>query len=375
MSDPIPENLSLLKKVKSNKSLASKLGFSDVPPLESGKRKLMSPLKTKKFKKTHDVRSGTQISLTDSSMVHAQEETAQDEASNLPSTSGSQNPGILHPDVSEDDLNNLEEILCDDSQDSDASPHDSDSSESDEIELLGLPKDSSWNIPDKIKKFYLKASDIDLNKDVMDSIKEKYKASDDFEQHFIPPRFSSALWSSISSSQPEVFRLKSLNKIQENIFLSIKPLLDCMSEVDKSTQSKLTESIQLLCSTNLHLNIFRRTSIAPHLKPEIRKQILSLPVTHNSFFGEDFNKATDELIKEQSSLDKIINKKPVTQRLSKPTNLDQKKFFRAPRGGKNSQRGRGPYRSSSNNSRRGNSKNFHSKFQSPFYSNSAQNHQ
>ena len=121
--------------------------------------------------------------------------------------------------------------------------------------------------------------------------------------------------------------------------------------MDKTSQNKIIEAIQLICSSNLQLNRFRRATIAPHLKPELRKQVLSLPVTHNSFFGEDFNKATDNLIKEQSALDKIIIKKPITKRLSynKTNNANaqgyqnNKQFFRSNRGHKY-QRGHGSNR-------------------------------
>ena len=41
----------------------------------------------------------------------------------------------------------------------------------------------------------------------------------------------------------------------------------------------------------------------------LKKQILSLPVSHKSFFGEEFSKASDTIIKEQATLDKIIKKK------------------------------------------------------------------
>lgn len=344
----------LLDKLRSDKNLASQLGLEVCknPPKNSGKRKSWSPLKTKKFSKTQPEEDANFQSVgVNPSMVHAQVETAQEEINNLPSTSGSQAANLEGIDSEDsDDLENLEQILCDDTPEGDASDHDSESS--DDLELLGLPKSSSWTLPEKVKKFYLKACDLDLNKEVIDSLKDKYKGSDELESHFTPPRFSPALWSSIAQNQSEVFRLKSINKIQENLFLSMKPLLDCLSTADKETKSKLTESLQLICASNLHLSRFRRTSVAPHLKPDIRKQILALPVTHNSFFGEDFSKATDDLIKEQSSLDKIILKKPLNQRITKPKSQGPKQFFRSQRGNF-SQRGRSSFRGSS---KRGNNR-------------------
>ena len=94
--------------------------------------------------------------------------------------------------------------------------------------------------------------------------------------------------------------MKSLRKVQDKIYLAIKPLLDLIPNVDRDDKAQLTASIQLLSSANLSLNRFRRTTLAPHLKPEMTKKILGLPVKHKSMFGEDFNKTTDNLIKEQA---------------------------------------------------------------------------
>ena len=111
----------------------------------------------------------------------------------------------------------------------------------------------------------------------------------------------------------------------------------------------LIESIQLICSSNLDLNKFRRVMVARHLQPHLRKQILKLPVTHNSCFGEDFSKATDNIIKEQSAIEKVIYKKPAYLRLSYSAkrlgNSNFKQSFRG-KGGRGSSRGgssRGSY--------------------------------
>ena len=160
------------------------------------------------------------------------------------------------------------------------------------------------------------------------------------------------------------YKLKTLFKIQEYLFLSLKPLLSCLDTCSPETKNLLTKSIQLISSANLSLNRFRRATIAPHLKNDIRKQILSLPVRHNSFFGEDFNKASDSIIREQATLDKIIFKKPKYshsypnkypyENSSEPsTSNAPKQFFRgknlrgskAPRG--RGHRGRYPRRGSS----------------------------
>ena len=349
MTEPRPESvLNLLDGVNSNKKLSSRLDL-DVP-IDSRKRKPSSPLKVKKYNKSKDGKTAVVVNC-ESNSANAHEETLLSDPMSVPSTSGHfpvrDNSGSSDEDV----LDQLEEILCEEPG-SDDSENNS-STESDDLELLGVPKESTWKIPEKVRKFFIKASDIDLSKEVIEEIKSKYTADEELQKHFAPPRFSPSLWSTVQGSPSDVFRLKSILKIQENLFLSIKPLLDCLSSVDKDSKKKISESIQLICSSNLQLNRFRRATIAPYLKPELRKQVLALPVTHDSFFGNDFSKVTDDLIKEQSSLDKIIVKKPVSQRISqKPQHDNRKQFFRGQRGGKFYSGGRGSNRGYPNNSKR-----------------------
>ena len=97
----------------------------------------------------------------------------------------------------------------------------------------------------------------------------------------------------------------------------------------------------MISSSNLLLNRFRRSTIAPHLKNELRKQVLSLPVTHDSFFGQDFCKATDNLVKEQSAIEKVVFKKPWNQRLSMASTSKSTFHAQGGRGFFNNKRGRG----------------------------------
>ena len=369
----------LMSKIQSDKSLASKLGV-----LVPTKRKntSFSPLKVRKYIKNA---SGKFVPIED---IPANAGRPDEIAHvNETSTSGPSiqsniiNPGSPHSesydndsdhnsdsesenDTEVDNLENLEKILCT-SDNEDEIENESD--EEEEIEVLGGPKKAAWSPSKKSKSFYLKAADIELNKDLIKEISEQYDGSEDTNSHFSPPRFSSALWSTVQTSQSDTFRLKSLHKIQDHLYLAIKPLLDCLDTADKSSKEKIVQSIQLICSSNLLLNRYRRATVVPHLKPELRKQILSIPITHNSFFGDDFAKTTDNLIKEQSAIEKVIQKKPVNQRLhyrssshsrgnsysSGQYNTDRKSF-RGSRGSsfKYSQRGRGSRRGS-NHPRRG----------------------
>ena len=148
-----------------------------------------------------------------------------------------------------------------------------------------------------------------MKKEVVDELASKYQGEEEVESHFTPPKFPPTLWASAQSSQADVFRLKAIYKVQQKMFLAIKPLLDVLADASNNSAPKTIEAIQLICSGNLMLNRLRRSTVAPNLKQELRKQIFALPVTHNSFFGTEFNKAADELIKEQTAFDKILNKK------------------------------------------------------------------
>ena len=386
MENPSDLNISedkiskLMNQLRSDKNLASKLGLlEDVEPSVCPKRKPeISALRNKKFLKTAE---GKIISaVADPSTASA----GSPELNALvieTSTSGSynsktsiqdcelvQSDNDSESDTQEDNFVNFERILCD----SDIEEEDDEETDSDEFDILGGPSKPTWSPSKKAMSFYLKAADIDLNKDLVKEIGDEFKSDSKVNDHFSPPHFPPSLWSAVRTSRSDISRLKSLFKVQENLFLSIKPLLDCLDTADKQSKPKILQSIQLICSSNLQLNRFRRSVIACHLKPEFRKQILALPISHNSFFGGDFSKATDNLIKEQSAIDKVMknkirfNKKIYPQKssyfMSKPSTSQSYSSFghqnscgnwfcRGSRGkGKPHQRGRG--RGRFNNKRR-----------------------
>ena len=61
-----------------------------------------------------------------------------------------------------------------------------------------------------------------------------------------------------------------------------------------------------ICSANLNLNKYRRMIVAPYMKKDLKKQLLDMPVKHDSIFGNDFEKTTDQIVKEQSALNRIL---------------------------------------------------------------------
>ena len=306
----------LLEKLNKNPVLARKLGLLEDSPT-SHKRKDRSPIKFNNvLKNTEGKRPSKKGKLPENapeteastSNLESQFEMLDNESDNAECDS-------------EDELDQLDNLL------SNQPEEDESLDRTDEFDILSGPEKPNW-VPDKKAfKFFLKAADIDLKKEVLSELTSKYQGEEDVEAHFCPPKFPPALWASTQSSQADVFRLKAIYKVQQNLFLAIKPLLDVLAVSGDENTPRIIEAIQLLCSSNLMLNRLRRSTVAPSLKADLRKQILALPVTHNNFFGEEFNKAADNLIKEQTALDKIMFKKPMTQRLSTPQ-ASKKQFFR-----------------------------------------------
>ena len=103
--------------------------------------------------------------------------------------------------------------------------------------------------------------------------------------------------------------MKAIFKVQQNLLLAIKPLLNILdSALSPEDNEKVRESIQLICSGNLQLNRLRRAATSQHLKADVCKQMFKVPVTHNSLFGDDFSKTTEECLKQISALHKASKK-------------------------------------------------------------------
>ena len=312
------------------------------------------PAKKKKVLKTSNVNSSDR--QPNSSSFSGQAGSSEVES---PAVGGSASPkdGVHSP---ADPEGILEQLLAQDSdeieyseeeeeEDSSKEKEDAAASDSDDLEVLGGDPEASWNPDKKVLDWYLKVADIELKPENLKKLKEAYKSSSDHESHFSPPRFSPGIWNAITSgsSHADSYRLKTINKAQDKLYLALKPLLSVLSKCNKGQKSELTSAIQLLCSANLTLNRYRRATCTPYLKKEIRKQMLSLPVTHDALFGPDFTKYSDTVLKEQAALQKVfVTKAPVKQRLSfKSTPLDQpstsKADYQVPFRGRGRGRGKG----------------------------------
>ena len=304
----------LIQLIRKDKQIAEQLGidFEDAP----GKRKIppFSPVRLKKVRIDPSALPSCSFQTT---QTRSPDEIALDSGTSTVGAGLGANPPLgsdivqEESEESENHLDCLEKLLSKDDVDQSESEKDEDESSEDEDELtvLGAAPEANWAPSKKLWEWYLRVSDLELSKEVISEISEEFKASDEVNNHFSPPRFPLPLWSAVQSSSADSFKLKSIFKAQENIFLAIKPLLAAAKNASKDDKSHILKSIQLLCNSNLSLNRLRRCMLAPHLKADLRKSLLAIPVKHNSFFGDDFSKVTDGFIKETSTLEKILVKK------------------------------------------------------------------
>ena len=330
----------LIQKIVNDPSLAKKLGLflSQDEGSKGIKRKdtgSHSPVKLKQVKKgncSKDLPGGRSPNR-----IAPAPETSDNGATPADSQSGKD---TLESESEEDANEKLEEILNRSFSDHN-NASDNDHSDNDEFEIMGDKPSPSWSPSQKSLDWFLKVADLDLNKEIISQIQEDYKGSDSLETHFEPPRFPSALWSAVQNNHADVFRLKVILKAQENLYLAIKPLLAAADNSPKPVRSEILKAIQLICASNLSLNRFRRSTIAPHLKSDLKKQLLSLPIKHNTMFGEEFGKVTDNLIKENSVVEKILAKKSSFPKFkAKFQKNTSSPGFRGGRGGKSYHRGK-----------------------------------
>ena len=325
------EELALLEQLQNHPSLIKNLGISDETISEFKKRKrpdkVSLALNLKKIKlpntKSSDLNTGPDARspvlkgpAPGASKVGAGNSSGPVIDNNNNNTESDSGDSVDEPGDDDkhssnsggDDLRALEEDLLAEDDQSLNEVSDEGSIEDDPLGILGGSPDANWCPEKKFLEWYLKVADIELDKKNLDALKEEFSCEDAILEHFSPPKFDDSLWQFVQAKQGDTSRLKSLYKTQESIFLAIRPLLTVAAKSSKEHRSHILKSIQLLCSANLDLNRYRRLVIAPHLKPDLKRQVLSLPIKHNTFFGDDFAKSTEDIVKKQSTLDKIMSK-------------------------------------------------------------------
>ena len=351
-----------MEKLKKDLPLAKKLGLLDaieedeVEDVESRKRDLMSPIRIKKFKKTSEGRLQVLEDPSNVGSLDVQAHSDDVTVNDVPTDKNLNSPSF-------DESDPLDQMEKEANYESAEFSEDEEVESEDEIQILGAPKTASWTPSKKSLSFYTKVANIELTKDIIKELENEFSCEEGIDKHFHPPKFPTPLWQAVQKSPSDTYKLKAIHKVQEKLFLSIKPLLDVMDSCPKAEKEKIAKSIQLISSSNLSLNRFRRATIAPHLKPDIKKNLMALPVCHDSFFGEDFHKVADNLLKDQASTEKFLNQtvKPKNSKnFSMPStssgHIPSRKF----RGSSRSFRSRGSYRGrrGSGFSRRSNKPNY-----------------
>ena len=326
----------LWEKLKNDPSLAKKLGLSDLLEVdeEGEKRKTLpsnSPVRTRKFKKTASGTVEAKKSSHKNMAPKTAERTVEVEAMGTQPPSCSEDLTLdeglddlsSEHSTEENPLDEMEQIINDEENDSDADSKIESDSSFNELEILGASNEPVWNPPKNALEFYLKIANLELGKQVVKDLAANFKSSDEIDSHFTPPKFPEPFWAAVQSSPPDSLKLKSIFSVQETLFLSLKPLLEALEESPKHLKEKISQSIQLIASTNLSLNRFRRATIAPYLKREVKKNLMSLPVKHDAFFGEDFNKVSETLMKTQASVEKFLVPQSKPHHFRSVPNFDQ----------------------------------------------------
>lgn len=302
---------SLYTKLKNDKNLAAKLDLLEEIQLSNNrneKRKCTTAVRNAKVQKSADG-SAVKRSARNATPRPAElsEEVGLDDGAPNADVSNHTDREHEECDNNNDPLGALENLLNQEEEE-DSQDEEGETSDSDDFNFFGQTAPPSWTPSKKALNLFLKVADLELSREVISKIEDEFKTSDDLETHFQPPKFPPSLWSLVKDNHYDLMKLMSLFRFQQNLYLSVKPLLAALEICPKECQDYIVKAIQLICSTNLNLNRFRRTTIAPHLKADLRKEILALPILHNSFFGDDFSKASDSILKEHSALEKILKK-------------------------------------------------------------------
>ena len=353
--------------LRTDKNLLRSLcdGDSDDEDPPSRKRKpadtsSFSPIRLKKVKLTPDAVLPS-CSKDPLPPLGAEEvRTRSDETGSLPeSNAGARNSSSLQDEGEGNELGILEQLLAGEQEDFTEEESEKNGSEADsDFEVIGGPTQASWKVRDKVFNWFKGVADIELRLEDLKDLKEKYKVHESLQTDFEPPKLPSSIWNTMNSnSRADIFRLRSLFKSQESLYLALIPLLSALDTAPKESREHLTAAIQLICHSNLSLNRYRRSTVIPYIKKELRKQMLSLPVTHNALFGEDFEKSTDSVLKEHSALNKVlIQRKPVQSRLGRQAargNSETPFQFQGKRFRGKSRGGRGGHKNSGGGSARG----------------------
>jgi len=185
-----------------------------------------------------------------------------------------------------------------------------------DIPIIGAEVCHTWVPPVKALKWFEKVADNELSEAQVTDIMATFIPPAEISSHFEPPLVPAALWNSMKSQNNSftLFQQRSIFKSQKLICSALMPLLSVLESLGPGNpnQKTLASAIQLICSSNLNLSRFRRSATAKFLKSDIRKPLLTKPVTHLHLFGSSFDESAEQAVKTVSSSSKVLISQPST---------------------------------------------------------------
>lgn len=178
-----------------------------------------------------------------------------------------------------------------------------------DIPIIGEHNSSKWNPPPNAFAWFRKVADLGISDEKFQSLDGMYSPPDSDAHYFEPAKLPPVVWDSVRQNKGSALKLKACHKAQSYVTSAIKPLLsvlESLDPLDSENRTRLAYAIQLLTTSNLQFNRFKRAMAGPLIKREFRKIMLSQPVTHNNLFGEDFSKTSELAVKDVASTSKIL---------------------------------------------------------------------
>ena len=186
-------------------------------------------------------------------------------------------------------------------------------SEEFDIPVLAAKPLHSWEAPKRSFEWFKRIADSELSEGDLEDFMKDFVPAKEVGKHFDPPKLPNSIWSRIkfqNSCSDELFKQRSIMKSQKFQTSALMPLLSVLESLKPSdpNQKLVASAIQMICSSNLQLTRFRRTSVAKFVKSELRQPLFSQPVTHLHMFGAEENKSAKKVIKTQAtSFSKVLN--------------------------------------------------------------------
>ena len=186
-----------MEKLKHDKCLAKKLDLleeiANEPSTSSDKRKNFSPLRTRKVVKLSDGSFSAPSSAprdvgepTDLGHVVGSDTCGTNIRDKLEISDDEGHSDSSESEDKDDGLSCLEQELFNEATDNNSTKT-SDHEES--FKILGDSPNCSWTPSETIMNFYLKIADLELSKDILSSIHDEFKADENVQPHFTPPKF------------------------------------------------------------------------------------------------------------------------------------------------------------------------------------------